>query len=126
MDQFVLDNSTLHKQSIMKFLAALLASAAVASANTVIYPDGIERVAPTPEVAAATAAHLALKPFGFYNGYYGGLYGAYGAYPKRNAKYYGYPYGHPHVYHPNGAIVPLEPKDVVDARIEHLKAHAEA
>ena len=109
-----------------QFQAALLASAAVASANTIIYPDGVERVAPTPEVAAATAAHLALKPFGFYNGYYGGFYGAYGAYPYGLGGYYGHPYGHPFVYHPNGAIVPLEPKEVVDKRAEHLKAHAEA
>merc|ERR1711962_541100 len=28
--------------------------------------------------------------------------------------------------HPNGAVVPLEPKDVVDARADHLKAVAEA
>ena len=55
--------------------------------------------------------------------YYYGLGGYYG---------YGYPaayghYGYPGlVGHPNGAVVPLEPKDVVDARIAHLKAHAEA
>merc|ERR1711892_679428 len=32
----------------------------------------------------------------------------------------------PFVAHPNGALVPLEPKDVVDARAEHLAAVAEA
>merc|ERR1712243_259997 len=114
----------IHIQSTMKFLAALLASAAVA-ANTVIYSDGIERVAKTPEVLAAEAAHFAAKPFGFYNGYYGGFYGAYGAYPYGLGGYYGYPaaYGYPGlVGHPNGAVVPVEPKDVVDARIAHLKA----
>merc|ERR1712243_354545 len=109
----------IHIQSTMKFLAALLASAAVA-ANTVIYSDGIERVAKTPEVLAAEAAHFAAKPFGFYNGYYGGFYGAYGAYPYGLGGYYGYP---GLVGHPNGAVVPVEPKDVVDARIAHLKAH---
>merc|ERR1712115_601331 len=41
----------------------------------------------------------------------------------------GYPYhfGHgvaPFVAHPNGALVPAEPKEVVDARAEHLAAHA--
>merc|ERR1711892_841793 len=32
----------------------------------------------------------------------------------------------PFVAHPNGALVPLEPKDVIDARAEHLAAVAEA
>merc|ERR1712201_23679 len=32
----------------------------------------------------------------------------------------------PFVAHPNGALVPLEPKDVVDARAEHLQAVADA
>merc|ERR1711909_179642 len=30
----------------------------------------------------------------------------------------------PFVAHPNGALVPAEPQDVVDARAEHLAAHA--
>merc|ERR1711872_663273 len=43
--------------------------------------------------------------------------------------HYGYgvaPVVSPFVAHPNGALVPAEPKDVVDARAEHLAAHAEA
>merc|ERR1711937_604991 len=36
------------------------------------------------------------------------------------------PYVAPFVAHPNGAVVPLEPKDVVDARAEHLQAVADA
>merc|ERR1719468_693502 len=32
----------------------------------------------------------------------------------------------PLVAHPNGAVVPLEPKDIVEARAAHLKAVAEA
>merc|ERR1711868_64596 len=44
--------------------------------------------------------------------------------------YAAYPYAlapfAPLVAHPNGAVVPLEPKDVVDARAEHLNAVAEA
>merc|ERR1712193_76982 len=38
---------------------------------------------------------------------------------------YALPYA-PLVAHPNGAVVPLEPKDVVDARAEHLQAVADA
>merc|ERR1711962_1323552 len=41
--------------------------------------------------------------------------------------YFGYgvaPVVSPFVAHPNGALVPAEPKDVVDARAEHLAAHA--
>jgi len=52
----------------------------------------------------------------------------YGAYPYAYG-YAGLPYAlpiAPFVAHPNGAVVPLEPKDVVDARTEHLAAVAEA
>merc|ERR1711862_624615 len=55
--------------------------------------------------AVATANHLATR------GYYG--YGHF--YGKREA-----------VAHPNGAVVPLEPADVVKARAEHLAAKAAA
>merc|ERR1711931_617332 len=52
-----------------------------------------------------------------------------GAYPYAYG-YAGLPYAlpvvAPFVAHPNGAVVPLEPKDVVEARAEHLKAVAEA
>merc|ERR1712029_1143935 len=52
-----------------------------------------------------------------------------GAYPYAYG-YAGVPYAlpvvAPFVAHPNGAVVPLEPKDVVDARADHLKAVAEA
>merc|ERR1712126_261215 len=94
-----------------------------------------------PNLAIATNAHLATR-----FGYYGHPY----VYGKREAEaqipvnlvtghapvtYAGYPfhfgYGvapvvSPFVAHPNGALVPAEPKDVVDARAEHLAAHAEA
>merc|ERR1712114_47147 len=129
-----------------------------------------------PNLAAATAAHLATKGYGFYgkreadaqlvhhaNGAitpydpnlaiatnahlaarFGGYYGHPYVYGKREAQlpvnlvtgysHVGYPYfGYgvapvvsPFVAHPNGALVPAEPKDVVDARAEHLAAHAEA
>merc|ERR1711955_26627 len=136
-----------------------------------------------PNLAAATAAHLATKGYGFYGYPYAGVYGkreadaqlvhhANGAITPYDpnlaiatnahlATRFGY-YGHPYVYgkreaqlpvnlvtgyshvgypyfgcgvapvvspfvaHPNGALVPAEPKDVVDARAEHLAAHAEA
>merc|ERR1712045_469615 len=85
---------------------------------------------------------------GAWNGYYNGAYPAYynGAYPAYHhagalvsysngavapayapfAYAAGYPYGYPAglVAHPNGAVVPVEPQDVIDARAEHLAAHA--
>merc|ERR1711955_87262 len=80
-----------------------------------------------PAVVAAKAAHAAAggaihAPVA-YAGYAAG-------YPYG---YAGYPYGAPvHagfaglVAHPNGAVVPVEPADVVAARAEHLAAKAEA
>jgi len=132
----------------MKFLV-LFACVAVASAQLVSHPNGAVTPAQTPEVAAATAAHLAAKGFpyaGAYAGYpYGGLYGAYGynglyngaygygyaGYPYAGAYngyagyagWAGYPYAPALVGHPNGAVVPAEPADVVAARAEHLAAH---
>merc|ERR1712013_811753 len=75
----------------------------------------------------ATGNHLATR------GYYG--YGRF--YGKREAEadpqiltYAAIPYvygAHPYlVAHPNGAVVPLEPADVVKARAEHLAATAAA
>merc|ERR1711890_76090 len=102
-----------------------------------------------PNLAVATNAHLATR-FGHY-GYAGYPYGV--VYGKREAEaqipvglvtgyagvhhgvgypyHFGYGYGvapvvSPFVAHPNGALVPAEPKEVVDARAEHLAAHAEA
>jgi len=122
----------------MKFLA-LLATAATASAQLVAYPNGAVAPAKTPEVAAAEAAHFAAKglpawgayPYGTYGGLYAGAYaGAYGWAGYNNYGYAGYPYaaygGYPYapalVAHPNGAVVPAEPADVVAARAEHLAA----
>merc|ERR1712158_273024 len=118
----------------MKFLV-LFACVAVASAQLVSHPNGAVTPVQTPEVAAATAAHLAAKGFpyaGAYAGYpYGGLYGAYGYNGLYNGAYAGaygygcagYPYAPALVGHPNGAVVPAEPADVVAARAEHLAAH---
>lgn len=129
----------------MKFLV-LSACLAVASAQLVTYPNGAVAPAKTPEVLAAEAAHFAAKglPLGYAGlaGYpYGGAYGAYGAglyggaYPwgayggAYNAYagypgYAGYPFAPALVAHPNGAIVPAEPADVVAARAAHLAAKA--
>merc|ERR1712158_60767 len=121
----------------MKFLV-LFACVAVASAQPVSHPNGAVTPVQTPEVAAATAAHLAAKGFpyaGAYAGYpYGGLYGAYGYNGLYNGAYgygyagyagwAGYPYAPALVGHPNGAVVPAEPADVVAARADHLAAHA--
>merc|ERR1712078_673501 len=115
----------------MKFMA-LLASAAAASAQLVSYPNGAVAPAKTPEVVAAEAAHFAAKglpawgayPYGTYgwNGYAGYNNYGYAGYPY--AAYGGYPYAPALVAHPNGALVPAEPADVVEARAEHLAARA--
>merc|ERR1712080_687283 len=81
-----------------------------------------------PAVVAAKAAHAAAggaihAPVA-YAGYAAGYPHGYG----------GYPYGAVPVHagfaglvaHPNGAVVPVEPADVVAARAEHLAAKAEA
>ena len=118
---------------------------AVASAQValVTYPNGAVAPAKTPEVVAAEAAHFAAKglpayPWGAYNGLWNGYAGAYAGYPYGGAygyaglgAYAGYPgyagaYGYPYapalVAHPNGAVVPAEPADVVAARAAHLAA----
>jgi len=66
---------------------------------------------------------------GVYNGAYAGAYNGYAGYgyaagyPGAYAGYAGYPYAPALVGHPNGAVVPVEPLDVVQARAEHLAAH---
>jgi len=117
--------------------------------NLVTYPNGA--VAPfDPNVAAATAYHYAAKAA---TGYYP-FVGAANVHPagavvygrkKREAQvpvslvtgyahtpYFGGFFGHvapvvaPFTAHPNGALVPAEPVDVVEARAAHLAAVAEA
>merc|ERR1719297_479859 len=114
--------------------------------HLVTYPNGA--VAPfDPNVALATTQHYAAKGVTSWTP----LEGAANVHPaavpalvygrkKRSADAQnvpGYPYGYaaspyalapfaPLVAHPNGAVVPAEPKDVVDARAEHLAAVAEA
>merc|ERR1711936_791861 len=106
----------------------------VGADGLVTYPNGA--VAPfDPNVAVATAQHYAAKA-------------AYGHPPaalvygrkKREADpqlllgAFPHPYTYsfapvaftPLVAHPNGAVVPLEPEDVVKARADHLAAVAEA
>merc|ERR1711915_733054 len=110
----------------------------------VTYPNGA--VAPfDPNVALATAQHYAAKAA---YGSFVPLAGAANVHPpaaflygrrKREAEPqvafpYFAPYGYafapvpvtPLVAHPNGAVVPLEPEDVVKARADHLAAVAEA
>merc|ERR1712001_33123 len=127
----------------MKFLVLFACVAAASATNLVTYPNGAVAPALTPEVAAATAAHFAAKgavpyagyPYGAYgawNGAYAGAYGyGYAGYPYAGAYngyagyagWAGYPYAPALVGHPNGAVVPAEPADVVAARAEHLAAH---
>merc|ERR1711910_155938 len=110
----------------------------------VTYPNGA--VAPfDPNVALATAQHYAAKAA---HGSWVPLAGAANVHPpaalvygrkKREADpqvFVGaspYPYYSfapvpvaPFVAHPNGAVVPVEPEDVVKARADHLAAVAEA
>merc|ERR1711874_320358 len=111
----------------------------------VTYPNGA--VAPfDPNVALATAQHYAAKAA---YGSFVPLAGAANVHPPA-AFVYGrkkreaepqflaapYPYYAPYAFapipvtplvaHPNGAVVPLEPEDVVKARADHLAAVAEA
>merc|ERR1711976_440928 len=117
-------------QLIMKFLV-LFACVAAASAQLVTYPNGAVAPAKTPEVQAAEAAHFAAKGAyayapGFYNGYYAGAWN--GAYPY-NFGYAGSPgyyngYLGGLVFHPNGAVVPVDEPAVAAAKADHLAAHA--
>merc|ERR1711973_19395 len=119
----------------------------------VTYPNGA--VAPfDPNVALATANHYAAKALhgswvpleGAANVHPAAVPAVYGLYGRKKREAdaqvllggaYPYAYGYaglpyalpvvaPFVAHPNGAIVPLEPADVVKARADHLKAVAEA
>merc|ERR1711997_295286 len=82
------------------------------------YANGAIAPAKTPEVVAAEQAHFA----------------AHGIAAPVAAAYHPYAAGYPYaplayaglVAHPNGAVVPVEPADVVAAREEHLAAHAAA
>merc|ERR1711879_448778 len=111
----------------------------------VTYPNGA--VAPfDPNVALATAQHYAAKAA---HGSWVPLAGAANVHPPAALVYgrkkreadpqlllgaFPHPYTYsfapvaftPLVAHPNGAVVPLEPEDVVKARADHLAALAEA
>merc|ERR1712212_162731 len=117
----------------------------VGADGLVTYPNGA--VAPfDPNVALATAQHYAAKAA---YGSWVPLAGAANVHPPAALVYgrkkreadpqvfvgaYHYPYAYafapvavaPLVAHPNGAVVPLEPEDVVKARADHLAAVAEA
>ena len=95
---------------LFQVLSACLAvsSAAPSFYGLVAHPNGAVVPVDEPAVAAARADHLATK------GVYGGVYAAAGpvAYAAGYAPYAGL------VAHPNGAVVPLEPADVVKARAD--------
>merc|ERR1712168_565829 len=119
----------------------------VGADGLVTYPNGA--VAPfDPNVALATAQHSAAKAA---YGSWVPLAGAANVNPPAALVYgrkkreadpqvfvgaYPHPYAYafapvpvavaPYVAHPNGAVVPLEPEDVVKARADHLAAVAEA
>merc|ERR1712168_682349 len=82
------------------------------------YANGAVVPVDEPAVLAAKANHAAaggaVHPVGALGYAYGHL---------------GYAYGYPYaglVAHPNGAVVPAEPADLVAARAAHLAAHAAA
>merc|ERR1712194_960141 len=83
----------------------------------VAYANGAIAPAKTPEVLAAEQAHFAA------HGIAAPVHAAYpyaAGYPYAPLQYAGL------VAHPNGAVVPPEPADVIAAREEHLAAHAAA
>merc|ERR1712039_975011 len=83
----------------------------------VAYANGAVAPAKTPEVVAAEQAHFAAH----------GVAPVAAVHPYTYAAGYPYAIAHPGlVAHPNGAVVPVEPADVVAAREEHLAAHAAA
>ena len=97
----------------------------VGHANGAVVPVDTPEVhaAKLAHAAAGGAVHHALGPYAYAAGAYAPY--AYAA---------GYPYHHGVVpvhagfaglvAHPNGAVVPVEPADVVAARAEHLAAHS--
>merc|ERR1711864_42138 len=119
-------------------------------ANLVTYPNGA--VTPfDPNVAAATAQHYAAKaahghyPFAGAANVHPAGFVHHAGFVKREAQlpvnivtgfapvpspYFGLhhiaPVVAPFTAHPNGALVPAEPAEVVEARAEHLAAHAAA
>merc|ERR1712121_487635 len=115
----------------MKFLV-LSALVAVSSCQLVAYHNGAVVPADTPAVAAAKLAHANAGGVVNLEGVLAHGYAAgcpYGYAAGCPYGYAGYPYGAPvHagfaglVAHPNGAVVPVEPADVVAARAEHLAA----
>merc|ERR1712243_352564 len=106
---------------------------AVPVAPFVAHPNGALVPLEPKDVVDARAEHLqavadALKPAERKRRSADAQFPPYAAgYPLPYAAGYSFlPYVAPFVAHPNGAVVPLEPKDVVDARAEHLQAVADA
>merc|ERR1712061_170465 len=99
-------NTSATNNLIMKFLVLFAVVASAAAQTLVTHPNGAVTPAQTPEVAAATAAHLAAKglhhPYAYgypyYNGAYGHYYGGYAGYPYYNHGAL--------VSYPNGAVAP--------------------
>merc|ERR1712212_209452 len=83
------------------------------------YANGAVVPVDEPAVLAAKANHAAA----------GGAVHPVGALGYAYHGHLGYAYGYPYaglVAHPNGAVVPAEPADLVAARAAHLAAHAAA
>merc|ERR1712018_156135 len=101
-------NTSATNNLIMEFLVLFAVVASAAAQTLVTHPNGAVTPAQTPEVAAATAAHLAAKGlhhpyaygFPYYNGAYGHYYGGYAGYPYYNHGAL--------VSYPNGAVAPAQ------------------
>merc|ERR1712128_310327 len=96
---------------IMNFLILAACVAVSASQQLVTYPNGAQVPALTPEVAAATAAHLGALPYAAGYPYAAGF--PYAA---------GYGYAAPLVAHAHGAIVPVDTAEVTAANAEFAAA----
>merc|ERR1711983_128801 len=119
----------------MKFLV-LAAAFAVSSAQVLVtHPNGAVVPADTLEVQAARAAHLGHAVYPYAIGAVvpadtPEVYAAKVAHAAAGGAVLpvgvvGYPYAYAGlVAHPNGAVVPVEPADVVQARADHLAAHS--
>merc|ERR1712209_257964 len=112
-------------------MGVLAAAFAVSSAQVLVtHPNGAVVPADTLEVQAARAAHLGHAVYPYALGAY--PYGGQVAYAHAAAGgavlpvgVVGYQYAYAGlVAHPNGAVVPIEPADVVQARADHLAAHS--
>merc|ERR1712141_446998 len=142
-------NNLIMKFLVLFAVVASAAAQLITHPNGAVTPDLTpeQKAATAAHLAAKGFVHPYAYGYpyaGAYNGYYNGAYPFYtgafaGAYPFYNhgalvtyangaaapAAPVAYAAGYPYAVagltaHPNGAVVPVEPQDVIDARAEHL------